>query len=117
MNASANNLPPKLRMIDSGFTLIELMVTVAVLAIIVSIAAPNISTQLANQRVKSTTATLVNALKEARAESLIRRQEVEVSIDDDDYEIEIEIEIEVEVEIACPSVVKRRREIENEGFN
>ena len=96
MNASANNLPPKLRMIDSGFTLIELMVTVAVLAIIVSIAAPNISTQLANQRVKSTTATLVNALKEARAESLIRRQEVEVSIDDDDYEIEIEIEIEVD---------------------
>jgi type IV fimbrial biogenesis protein FimT len=83
-------------MIDSGFTLIELMVTVAVLAIIVSIAAPNISTQLANQRVKSTTATLVNALKEARAESLIRRQEVEVSIDDDDYEIEIEIEIEVD---------------------
>lgn len=81
-------------MIDSGFTLIELMVTVAVLAIIVSIAAPNISTQLANQRVKSTTATLVNALKEARAESLIRRQEVEVSIDDDDYEIEIEIEVD-----------------------
>lgn len=61
---------------SSGFTLIELMVTIAVLAIIVSIAAPNISTQLANSRVKSTTATLVNALKEARAESLIRRQDV-----------------------------------------
>jgi type IV fimbrial biogenesis protein FimT len=67
------------------------MVTIAVLAIIVGIAAPSISTQLANQRVKSTTATLVNALKEARSESLIRRQEVEVSIDDD-YEIEIEVD-------------------------
>ena len=54
MNASLNILPPKLKNVSSGFTLIELMVTIAVLAIIVSIAAPNISTQLANQRVKST---------------------------------------------------------------
>ncbi|MDE4454484.1 prepilin-type N-terminal cleavage/methylation domain-containing protein [Psychrobacter sp. DAB_AL62B] len=61
-------------MTSSGFTLIELMVTIAVLAIIVSIAAPNISNQLANQRVKSTTATLANALKEAKVESIIRRQ-------------------------------------------
>ncbi|NRD69709.1 type II transport protein GspH [Psychrobacter okhotskensis] len=64
---------------SSGFTLIELMVTIAVLAIIVGIAAPSISTQLANQRVKSTAATLVNALKEAKAESIIRRQNVTLS--------------------------------------
>lgn len=68
-------------MTSSGFTLIELMVTVAVMAIIVSIAAPNISTQLANQRVKSTAATLANALKEAKAESIIRRQNVSVIYD------------------------------------
>lgn len=66
--------------VSQGFTLIELMVTIAVLAIIVSIAAPNISTQLANQRVKSTAATLENALKEARAESSIRRQSITVTI-------------------------------------
>nr|WP_269117252.1 GspH/FimT family pseudopilin [Psychrobacter sp. Ps6] len=54
------------------------MVTIAVLAIIVSIAAPNISTQLANQRVKSTAATLENALKEAKVESVIRRQDIRV---------------------------------------
>lgn len=65
-------------MTSSGFTLIELMVTIAVLAIIVSIAAPSISTQLANQRVKSTTATLANALKEAKVESILRRQNVTV---------------------------------------
>ena len=79
MNVSANYRSQKLRMSSSGFTLIELMVTIAVLAIIVSIAAPSISTQLANQRVKSTTATLENALKEAKSESIIRRQEVTVS--------------------------------------
>ncbi len=78
MNASANTVVQKLRMTSSGFTLIELMVTIAVLAIIVSIAAPNISTQLANQRVKSTVSTIESALKEAKAESIIRRQNISV---------------------------------------
>ncbi len=66
---------------SAGFTLIELMVTIAVLAIIVGIAAPNISTQLANQRVKATANTLANALKEAKTESIIRRQTVTLSYD------------------------------------
>lgn len=79
MKASENNVAQTLRMTSSGFTLIELMVTIAVLAIIVSIAAPSISTQFANQRVKSTTATLENALKEAKVESVIRRQNLILS--------------------------------------
>ena len=91
MNASTNNLPLTLRTTNSGFTLIELMVTIAVLAIIVGIAAPSISTQLANQRVKSTTATLANALKEAKNESLIRRQEVEVSYDNVSSTIKLKV--------------------------
>ncbi|WP_296237968.1 pilus assembly FimT family protein [Psychrobacter sp. UBA5136] len=91
MKVSENNVAKKLRMASSGFTLIELMVTIAVLAIIVSIAAPNISAQLANQRVKSTTAILENALKEARAESLIRRQDIKVGIDDNEHMIKIEL--------------------------
>ena len=62
-----------------GFTLVELMLTIAVLGIIASIATPSISLQLANMRVKSTAATLENALKEAKAESAIRRQDVAVS--------------------------------------
>ena len=83
MNASVNKVAKKLRNTSSGFTLIELMVTIAVLAIIVSIATPNISTQLANQRVKSTTATLTNALKEAKAESIIRRQDLTFTYDNE----------------------------------
>ena len=81
MNASANKVARKLRMTSSGFTLIELMVTIAVLAIIVGIAAPSINTQLANQRVKSTTSTIANALKEAKVESILRRQNVKVIYD------------------------------------
>ncbi|MGP9545306.1 pilus assembly FimT family protein [Psychrobacter sp. AOP7-B1-25] len=81
MNASLNTLLPKLRNVSSGFTLIELMVTIAVLAIIVGIAVPNISTQLANQRVKSTAATLTSALKEAKVESRILRQPLSLTYD------------------------------------
>ena len=65
-------------MTSSGFTLIELMVTIAVLAIIVGIAAPSISNQLANQRVKATVSLIESALKEAKAESIIRRQDIRV---------------------------------------
>ena len=79
MRASKNSLSPTIQMRSSGFTLIELMVTIAVLAIIVGIAAPSISTQLANQRVKATANTLANALKEAKVESILRRQNIELS--------------------------------------
>ena len=89
MNASARNLPQKLRTTSSGFTLIELMVTIAVMAIIAGIAAPSISNQLANQRVKSTAATLENALKEAKVESIIRRREVKLTYNNNNNVIEI----------------------------
>ncbi|WP_288995467.1 GspH/FimT family pseudopilin [uncultured Psychrobacter sp.] len=79
MRASKNSLSPTIQMRNSGFTLIELMVTIAVLAIIVGIAAPSISTQLANQRVKATANTLANALKEAKVESILRRQNLTFS--------------------------------------
>lgn len=80
----------KQQMTSSGFTLIELMVTIAVLAIIVSIAAPNISTQLANQRVKSTATTLANALKEAKVESRILRQPLTLVHNDNTKTINIQ---------------------------
>ncbi|MEK6200360.1 MAG: prepilin-type N-terminal cleavage/methylation domain-containing protein [Psychrobacter sp.] len=91
MNTLGKQLPQKLRMTSSGFTLIELMVTIAVLAIIVGMAAPSISTQLANQRVKSTAATLANALKEAKAESIIRRQSLTLTYNESSSPKVIEI--------------------------
>ena len=108
MNAAVNNLPLKLHMTRSGFTLIELMVTVAVLAIIVSIAAPSISSQLANQRVKSTTATLANALKEAKVESIIRRQNVTVVYDGTTAPKTVKLQVDAQ-DIASYSINKQSR--------
>ena len=81
MNASFYSSSYRTHTTSAGFTLIELMITIAVLAIIVSIAAPNISNQLANQRVKSTASILANALKEAKVESLVRRQTMTIAYD------------------------------------
>lgn len=76
MKVSENNVAKKLRMASSGFTLIELMVTIAVLAIIVSIAAPNISAQLAQGQIKATSTLIQTSVARAKAESSILRSNV-----------------------------------------
>ncbi len=63
-----------------GFTLIELIVTVAVLAIIVMIATPYILKQLASMEAKRIEGQIKNTLKLAKAESLIRRQDLLVCL-------------------------------------
>ena len=70
----------KSRFIEGGFTLVELMVTIAVLAIIVSIAAPSMSRQLADSRVRNTASVIESSLKEAISESAIRRQVLTYSL-------------------------------------
>ncbi len=63
-----------------GFTLLELIVTVVVLAIIVAIAAPVILTQLANMEAKRVKSQLTTTLTLAKAESYIRRQNLLVCL-------------------------------------
>ncbi|MGP4973929.1 pilus assembly FimT family protein [Psychrobacter alimentarius] len=81
MNASANNLPLKRQTTSSGFTLIELMVTIAVLAIIVSIAAPSFSNQLAKGQINKTFNLIQTSIEKAKAESTVSRNNITWSYD------------------------------------
>ncbi len=76
MKASTNKVVQKLQMTSSGFTLIELMVTIAVLAIIVGIAAPNIINRLAQSQITATSTLIQTSIARAKAESSISRSNV-----------------------------------------
>lgn len=81
MNASANHIPLKRQTTSSGFTLIELMVTIAVLAIIVSIAAPSFSNQLAKGQINKTFNLIQTSIEKAKAESTVSRNNITWSYD------------------------------------
>lgn len=59
-----------------GFTLLEAMVVVAILAILSTIAMPSFRTMVANQRVSSAATELQTLLLFARAEAVYRQSEI-----------------------------------------
>ena len=63
-----------------GFTLIELMVTIAVLAIIAVMAAPSFSNMIAKQQLNTTTQDLISTLNEARSQAVLKRTTITVHL-------------------------------------
>lgn len=65
---------------QAGFTIVELMVTVAVVAVLTAIAAPQLSSFIANSRIRATSESLQSGLALARAESVRQNRSVEFVI-------------------------------------
>lgn len=67
---------------EQGFTLIELMVTMAVMAIIAMMAAPSFSQIIAKQQLNSNTRQLVATLSQARSQAVLLRKSTTVHLSD-----------------------------------
>ena len=67
--------------IDRGFTLIELMVTIAVLAIIATMAAPSFTQTIRKNQLISDTRNFVDLLAETRSEAIFKQGERIVALD------------------------------------
>lgn len=65
---------------ERGFTLLELMVVVAIIAISVTLAAPSFSQMIANYRVRSSAESIINGLSYARAEAVRRNSAVSFTL-------------------------------------
>ncbi|MFC5697934.1 GspH/FimT family pseudopilin [Pseudomonas sp. GCM10022186] len=64
---------------QQGFTLVELMVAIAVLAVLVGLAMPSFQRFTAEQRVKAATSDLAASLNYARSEAIMRKATVTVA--------------------------------------
>lgn len=72
---------------SSGFTLIELMVVIALLAIVAFIAIPNFTTFVQNNQVQTAAEETYRTLQYARGEAVTKRVRVEVRIANDQLSV------------------------------
>lgn len=67
-----------------GFTLIELMIAIALIAILTVLGMPSLSAYLQNAKLRSTTETFYSGLQMARAEAVRRNSQVQFVLTTDD---------------------------------
>lgn len=70
-----------------GFSLIELMITLVVLALLTLLAAPSLSAWMANNRVRASAEALQNALRLARGEAVHRSRQTVLALTADNPEL------------------------------
>lgn len=69
-----------LRFKKSGFTLVELMVVVAVIGIVAALAAPSYRAWIQNTKVRTAAESILNGMQKARSEALMRNTLVKFTL-------------------------------------
>ena len=66
---------------NQGFTLIELVITIAIIAIIAAMAAPSMQKQIRQAKTKDAANIIEAALKDAKSQALIRQKKYQSGVD------------------------------------
>src|SRR5690349_5755491 len=68
-----------LRLLQRGFSLIEILVTTAVLAVLLAVALPSYTSFLAQKNLKNVTEDLYNFIKTGQSQALMRHKSIYIS--------------------------------------
>lgn len=85
---------------QKGFTLIEMMVVVVLLAILAALAMPSFTTMIANQRVNSAAQELLTLLQFARAEGVYKRTESTITVTGQTWQAKVGAEVRREATLS-----------------
>lgn len=89
---------------QAGFTLIELMIVLVIVAIGLVVALPSYSTWMANSRVRNAAESILNGIQLARAEAVMRNARVQfVSTATSDWTVGCSVPT-----ATCPAVIQTR---------
>lgn len=105
-------LNSRINQFAGGFSLVELMVTIVVLAIAIAIAVPNFSTMIQNTRIRTAAESVQNGIQTARAEAVKRNAMIRFELAANSrWEVKcvtVVGDLDGDGEDDCPAVIQER---------
>ncbi len=95
---------------QTGFTMIEMMIVIAIIAIIFSMAMPSYRVWIENTRIRNAAESIQNGLQKAKTEALQRNTRVEFRMTTTDSKWEVGC---LTVNAECPALIDARKTTDN----
>ena len=84
---------------EGGFTLVEMMIAVIILAIIATLALPSFQTMIENQRLRTTAESVLAGFQLARAEAIRRNARVRLVMAGAGWTVELDDDIGIDIQV------------------